>query len=1193
MSQAIIDWLFSAGRVSNPDGTHTAIVQGANEVAGPGSTLLGTRNTALRFESRAFCHIKLSHGDFNATRFAIRIAFRVTAPVATRGNLIESTALPFSMSVQPGDTPDHFNIATSVANAVVGWTGANTYNRRPLRVNQWYVATMLYDIDTLALLIDDTVLAVTAYPMGELQAPSGDKLYVGTWVDGTRWPFTGEIAGVHIWHDLPKELEAKLDAERGNAEWHLTRKENEVRSILNLGPKTADFYYDPGTRSYIQPFAIAVISYTEEYGSAFVMYGSILTKWRSDKNLRRRLGALVSDECDGRRTGSRKSLFSQGCIYWSPQTGAVPVLDRIYLDFEQIDEGTSAIGLPTTEEEKIGGGRVQRFQFGKMYLRDAASNAFEVHGAILAKYEEAGGLTRLGFPITHESDVKRDETTIGKVSEFERCTIYWSPQTPACIIYGDIRDRYRGTTSQPGEGGPLGDLGFPTSDEGDVPHAPGARYNTFQNGSIVRFTDRLRVCRPFTIALGRLDTKEEDQDIFDMDGQNDIYCRVYVDVNGDRVFDRKYPENQTHYPSANIVNLNINVPYVITPNSPELTVHVKVEMWEADSNQLFAGGDDLLGIMESDLGMYNAWGFSGEGSGLFTFWNFGPWVNSLDWSVKPNVTASTPYDFWGVPNGCTPTIDKTEYATAFSDVNPNPKINFGLIDDALKASFYELVVKGLAAEGNCFGMCLEAIYAWKEQSRLGRPLSRFTNWATVENDFNVKHIYQVGADAIWWFVEQFLSGNTHNPMNIFQASWDAFNRGDNPIICIAQNYDFSGSPHVILPFSWNRNTTPWQIGIFDPNFPNQRRTLSVDPRDNTFRYDGSHIYTGGAWSGGRFYYMPWSVLNHRQSTPVWDAILLLLGGIVVVFGESSEVVSLTDEKGNDLNASSAKNQNALRGKLLRILGLFGVDPIRGGFYVGRLEQQPLMFNSDVIRAISQLQSTVSTNGTVPVLPSGVFRANLSIAPPARLPVASDAPATAIAGAILMDMIRAQGISYLSPKQPAALDTIRCQLKGKSKGKLDSYHKRGLLGVQVQGDVDIDEVVEIDYERMSGRNNAINIRSQFQRQYGVTITQKLGAGKDFLKVTIEGLPSEPCKPTSINVQPGMGVMDVLTGGVPKNVQVSVAGIFGGKSVTSSFNTQLQGGQRFILPELSNPKRLKVETIDTLLGKGRDSQFINRQ
>lgn len=86
------------------------------------------------------------------------------------------------------------------------------------------------------------------------------------------------------------------------------------------------------------------------------------------------------------------------------------------------------------------------------------------------------------------------------MSEFERCTIYWSPSTPASVVYGAIRDRYRGSPSTPGEGGPVGDLGFPTTDENDIPGAPGARYNSFQNASILWFAGQVFVCRQFGVA---------------------------------------------------------------------------------------------------------------------------------------------------------------------------------------------------------------------------------------------------------------------------------------------------------------------------------------------------------------------------------------------------------------------------------------------------------------------------------------------------------------------------------------------------------------------------------------------------------------------------------------------------------------------------------------------------------------------
>jgi hypothetical protein len=58
-------------------------------------------------------------------------------------------------------------------------------------------------------------------------------------------------------------------------------------------------------------------------------------------------------------------------------------------------------------------------------------------------------------------------------------------------------------------------------------------------------------------------------------------------------------------------------------------------------------------------------------------------------------------------------------------------------------------------------------------------------------------------------------------------------------------------------------------------------------------------------------------------------------------------------------------------------------------------------------------------------------------------------------------------------------------------------------------------------------------------------------------------------------------------------MSIDGVIGGNKVRSIFNTQLQGGQRLILPDLSDPGRLKIMAIDNLLGPGRVYRIINRQ
>jgi hypothetical protein len=171
MANPVIDWLFRASGVSNEDGTYAATFHGATEVAGPGATALGPRPTALRFGAGVSCKVQIAPGALDATRFAVRIVFRVTASVTTRGNLVDCTALPFAIFVQPGIAADRFNIEATVANGAAGWAGANTANRRQLMVNQWYVASLVYDLDTLALMVDDTVLAVAAFARGGLQAP--------------------------------------------------------------------------------------------------------------------------------------------------------------------------------------------------------------------------------------------------------------------------------------------------------------------------------------------------------------------------------------------------------------------------------------------------------------------------------------------------------------------------------------------------------------------------------------------------------------------------------------------------------------------------------------------------------------------------------------------------------------------------------------------------------------------------------------------------------------------------------------------------------------------------------------------------------------------------------------------------------------------------------------------------------------
>ena len=145
---------------------------------------------------------------------------------------------------------------------------------------------------------------------------------------------------------------------------------------------------------------------------------------------------------------------------------------------------------------------------------------------------------------------------------------------------------------------------------------------------------------------------------------------------------------------------------------------------------------------------------------------------------------------------------------------------------------------------------------------------------------------------------------------------------------------------------------------------------------------------------------------------------------------------------------------------------------------------------------------------------------------------------------------------------------------------------------MEGDVATGEQVAIHYDRMSSRDNQVSVQSNRSRQYAISMLHKLGAGKDFVKVTLNGVPAEAGKPAAMNLQPGARVIDLFTG-TPTSLRVDLDGVVSGKTVKASFNTQLQGGQRLVFSDLADPGRLKIGTIDSLLGNARNFQIVNRQ
>jgi hypothetical protein len=179
--------------------------------------------------------------------------------------------------------------------------------------------------------------------------------------------------------------------------------------------------------SNIWYFKLGCICYNSQMHDAFEIHGDIYRKWLELGGLQ--WGVPSTDELTTSRGDGRFNFFNNGSasIHWTPRTGANAVWGDILKKWAQLNWENGPMGYPVTDETATPDG-------------------------------------------------------IGRFNHFENGgSIYWTPNTGANAVWGDIRKHWESM------GWERSYLGYPTSDEVDFPE--GGRANTFQNGGIYWWPD--------------------------------------------------------------------------------------------------------------------------------------------------------------------------------------------------------------------------------------------------------------------------------------------------------------------------------------------------------------------------------------------------------------------------------------------------------------------------------------------------------------------------------------------------------------------------------------------------------------------------------------------------------------------------------------------------------------------------------
>jgi hypothetical protein len=1135
MATPVINYVFNATDVANPDGT-LPITFTNTEVelsGGPGLIYGENYMSAISLGASGTGSVNVGWlGNLDASRFHVHVVFRIDSEFTGSQHIVESDHLPFMLGLvgSPGDV----QLFASVRSKTVGWKSTETYSNPSVALSTWHIADMVYDVDTLGIYLDGSILSVHGFGTeGTIEIDdTASNITIGGQQNVIH--FNGKLAALKFNSGIPIHLETLLDSRRTSAQWYITSKLESLRPTIDLGQPTGALQFDMAASVWYQVYDYGSIYYHSAASSAFEMHGAIGARYKAFSNaVKASLGYLVTDESVATDKIGRKNLFSNGGIYWSPATGAFEISGQIYIDYENTGE-SGEWGFPLEAPRVIAGGISQEMQRANWYFKTGSGSAHEAHGAILEEFIATGGVNVWGYPVSNETPLKNvnvgESSRNVRMSQFEGCTIYWSPITGAHEIHGDIRFKYDSL------GGPSTDLGLPTTNEMPISGGPG-RVNGFEGGAICWYGNfgTMQVIRPFKLFVGKLNT-EEDEGAFQ--GQNDLYINVTINHGNAALFKKKYPDGD--WDGRNVLDVNLTFPPVIHPD-PFSSVTLQIDVWDSDGGAPFGGGDDFLGTWKKDLNASNAWGLA-ENGGVLQSGKISK-INNITAAVQPVVETTSLTEvqkWWGVTNSGTDPLTYGQYAEAFRDVDSETE--WWDLGDDLRSLFYELVAKHIAKGGNCFGMSLEAIYARKQASLFSLPLDRFTSWEIILRDaFNVKQQYQIGAGPIWWFMRQLVSGNTHNPVTVFNETRIAFFRGENPVLCLAEKYDFGGSAHCVLPVGWNSSGIAWTMDILDPNFPGQMRTLFVDSSANRFSYDGGSsarprtIYSGDRWSGSRLHYMPYGILCTAPRTPIWEAVLLIVEGTVIIMGDDCETQGVQDQRGNDISAHGARASMALQ-QGRRLDGFVSNSPIYMG--IGKFPGE-LLFSRGHTRAsipfvlTQPIRTPPALLGMGEASPPRSADARASARFDARLPL----------GSIERDL------------RLSHVDSIVHHIRGKrSEGTLDYVLKTGCSHVRVSGPLTLYEAIQVHAHSLGTMNAVYAVRTDRAKEITIDLTHRHGVTQDFTSLKMK-MKMDAEGELQLGVKPGLQLVDFLSKGTKiSEAEIVVISRRNGSSISHTFKLE---------------------------------------
>ena len=192
-------------------------------------------------------------------------------------------------------------------------------------------------------------------------------------ISGHRDAMATACPGQTVYDWLPA-LRNRVERRMGDAR---TPIHDKWRSLLQDGARLGAVFIGerPHADGRVTTFGRGRIYWSKSTG-AHALTGAILERFRRLGGTASRLGFPDSDVRAAGRPGSERARFEGGSIYWSPRTGARPVVGAILARFLRTGGAGGRLGLPTSSEYVVRDGRRQNFRHGTITWLAASGRTY-------------------------------------------------------------------------------------------------------------------------------------------------------------------------------------------------------------------------------------------------------------------------------------------------------------------------------------------------------------------------------------------------------------------------------------------------------------------------------------------------------------------------------------------------------------------------------------------------------------------------------------------------------------------------------------------------------------------------------------------------------------------------------------------------------------------------------------------------